>query len=145
MADLIVVGVDGSENGWHALDWAVGEAKLRGATLRIVTSFEDPIAGVGLGTAFTTGVPIAVDPDVMANAARDVCAEAAKHAQGVAVELEARTDRPGDVLVELSKGASLLVVGSRGHSAVGSLLLGSVSNYVVHHSTCPVVVVPRGS
>jgi nucleotide-binding universal stress UspA family protein len=36
----------------------------------------------------------------------------------------------------------MLVVGSRGHSAMGSFLLGSVSNHVVHHAHCPVVIVP---
>ncbi len=145
MADLIVVGVDGSDNGWHALEWAVGEAKLRSATLRVVTSFEDPVAGVGLGTAFTTGVPIAFDPDVMAAAAKDVCEQSRSRVGDVPVELISRTERPGDALVELSEGAVMLVVGSRGHSAVGSLLLGSVSNYVVHHATCPVVVVPKAA
>ena len=49
-------------NAWHALEWAVAEATLRGATLRIVCAFEDPVTGVGLGTAFGAGAPITVDP-----------------------------------------------------------------------------------
>jgi nucleotide-binding universal stress UspA family protein len=142
MAEVIVVGVDGSENAWHALDWAMGEAKLRNATLRIVCSFEDPVSTVGLGTAFTTGAPISVDPEVIADAARDVVDEAKRRVGDAAVELVSRCDRPGDVLVEQAQGASLLVVGTRGHGAVGNLLLGSVSQFVIHHASCPVVVVP---
>ncbi len=143
MAEVIVVGVDGSPNGWNALEWAVTEAKLRGATLKVVCCFEDPMTTVGLGTAFTAGAPIAVDPDLVSDAAQDVVNEAVRRVDGeVAVETLARCDRPGDVLSEESKGAALLVVGSRGHGTVGSILLGSVSNHVVHHSSCPVVVVP---
>jgi nucleotide-binding universal stress UspA family protein len=142
MADVVVVGVDGSPNAWHALEWAVGEARIRGATLRIVCSFEDPVSTVGLGTAFGAGAPIAVDPALIEGAAKDVADEAARRAGDVPVEVVARCDRPGDVLCEEARGAALLVVGSRGHGTVGSLLLGSVSNYVVHHAPCPVVVVP---
>jgi len=142
MAEVVVVGVDGSPHAWDALAWAVAETKLRGATLRIVCAFEDPVTTVGLGTAFGAGAPITVDPTLIEGAAKDVAAEAAKRAGDVAVEVIARCDRPEDVLVEESKGAAMLVVGSRGHGAVGSLLLGSVSNYVVHHATCPIVIVP---
>lgn len=142
MSDVIVVGVDGSPNAWHALSWAVAETKLRAATLRIVCSFEDPVTNVGLGTAFGAGAPIAVDPALMEGAAKDVADEAVRRADGVPTEIVARCDRPGDALVEESDGAALLVVGSRGHGAVGSFLLGSVSNFVVHHAHCPVVIVP---
>jgi nucleotide-binding universal stress UspA family protein len=143
MADVVVVGVDGSENGWHALDWAVQEAKIRSATLKIVCAFEDPVATVGLGTAFGAGAPISVDPTLVEGAAKDVCDEAKRRSDSVPTELVARCDRPGDVLVDESAGAVMLVVGSRGHSAMGSLLLGSVSNHVVHHARCPIVIVPR--
>jgi nucleotide-binding universal stress UspA family protein len=142
MPEVVVVGVDGSDNAWHALDWAVGEAKLRGATLKVVCSFEDPVTSVGLGTAFGVGTPVTVDPGVMENAARSIVEQAATRVGDVPVELVSRADRPGDVLCEESDGASLLVVGSRGHGALGSLLLGSVSNHVVHHATCPIVVIP---
>ena len=142
MSDVVVVGVDGSPNAWRALDWAVEETRLRSGTLRIVCAFEDPGATVGVGTAFGSGVPIAVDPAVMEGAAKDVAQEAASRAGDVPHELVARCDRPQDVLVEAARDAALLVVGTRGHSAVGSLLLGSVSNYVAHHSNCPVVIVP---
>ena len=142
MSDVVVVGVDGSPNGWHALEWAVGEAKLRGATLKIVCAFEDPVTSAGLGTAFGTGVPVIVDPSLIEGAAREVTEEGARRAGDVPVETVARCDRPSDVLVEESTGAALLVVGSRGHSAVGRLLLGSVSNFAVHHASCPIVVVP---
>jgi nucleotide-binding universal stress UspA family protein len=144
VADVIVVGVDDSENAWHALDWAVDEAKLRGATLRIVCAFESPVTSIGLGTAFGAGTPITVDPEDLEGAARDVVDKAVQRvAKAVPVEVVAKCDRPDDVLLEQSAGAVMLVVGSRGHSAVGSLLLGSVSNHVVHHATCPVVVVPH--
>jgi nucleotide-binding universal stress UspA family protein len=142
MAEVVVVGVDGSPHAWAALDWAVAEARLRGASLRIVCAFEDPVTTVGLGTAFGTGAPVTVDPSLIEGAAKDVADEAARRAAGVPVEVVARCDRPGDVLVEASRDASMLVVGTRGHGAVGSLLLGSVSNFVVHHAGCPIVVVP---
>jgi nucleotide-binding universal stress UspA family protein len=51
---------------------------------------------------------------------------------------------PGWTLVESSAHAGLVVVGSRGHGAVSSLLLGSVSRHCVGHGACPVVVVPVG-
>jgi nucleotide-binding universal stress UspA family protein len=142
MADVVVVGVDGSPNAWGALAWAAEETRLRKGTLRIVCAFEDPVMTVGVGTAFGSGAPIAVDPDLIVGAAKEVVDEAKRQVGDVPVEVVARCDRPQDVLVEASQGAALVVVGSRGHGAVGSLLLGSVSNYVAHHADCPVVIVP---
>ncbi len=144
MADVVVVGVDGSENSWRALAWAKDEAILRGGSLRIVCSFEDPVSTVGFGTGFGAGSPITVDPELIEEAAKGVVEEAKRRVgDAVETELVARCDRPSAVLCEASRDAVLLVVGSRGHSAVGSLLLGSVSNYVAHHSSCPVVIVPH--
>ena len=109
-------------------------------------AFEDPIATVGIGTAFGAGSPFVVDPGLVEDAATRVVEEAKRRVPpGIDVELVARCDRPASTLCEQSVDAALLVVGSRGHSAVGSLLLGSVSNYVAHHSSCPVVIVPHES
>jgi nucleotide-binding universal stress UspA family protein len=142
MTEVVVVGVDGSDIGWHALEWAVGEAKLRGATLKVVCAFEDPVATAGFGSSFGVGTPVAVDPALVEQAAKQVVDQATTRTGDLSVELVSKCDRPGVVLCEESANAELLVVGSRGHGAIGSLLLGSVSNYVVHHATCPVVVVP---
>lgn len=49
--------------------------------------------------------------------------------------------RPGQVLVEASRHAQLLVVGSHGHGDLVGRLLGSVSEHCVYHAGCPVVVV----
>lgn len=63
--------------------------------------------------------------------------------EGVEVERTVIDDRhPAEALVEASKDADLLVVGSRGRGGFTQLLLGSVSHAVVLHAACPVVVVP---
>ena len=93
---------------------------------------------------FGANSSITVDPELIKDAATAVVEDARRRVgSDVATELVARCDRPATVLCEASRDAALVVVGSRGHKAVGSLLLGSVSNYVAHHSSCPVVIVPH--
>ena len=59
----------------------------------------------------------------------------------VVLKGETVLDVPGRALAQLSKGAAALVVGTRGHNEVTGLLLGSVSEYVLHHATCTTIVV----
>jgi nucleotide-binding universal stress UspA family protein len=56
--------------------------------------------------------------------------------EGIAVEGQA-----ADVLLQEAQDADLLVVGNRGRGGFASLLLGSVSQQVVHHASCPVIIV----
>jgi nucleotide-binding universal stress UspA family protein len=63
-------------------------------------------------------------------------------AQPSSVTVRAISGVPALALIEASRAADLMVVGSRGGGGFGKLLIGSVSNQVVHHAHCPVVVVP---
>jgi nucleotide-binding universal stress UspA family protein len=139
---IVVVGIDGSEASDAALRRAVDEASPRGARLRIVCAWDTPAA------YFTGGLPRS--DDLMSGFelhARDVTdAALARVAElDASVECEARTPRghAADLLVQESTGADLLVVGSRGLGGFRSLLLGSVSQHVVHHATSPVLIVRR--
>ena len=73
-------------------------------------------------------------------------AKARDHARArepsVDVETRLVEGHPGAVLVDVSRDARLLVVGSRGRGGFKDLLMGSVSTSCVHHAQCPVVVVP---
>ncbi|HTW20495.1 MAG TPA: universal stress protein [Mycobacteriales bacterium] len=132
---IVVVGIDGSTNSELALRWAEAYAVAAGYGLRLVCAWQVP-------TSFGHPVPHEGYEPVVA--AREV---AEKAATGVAVPPErVETLVPmgpaGEVLVEVSRGAALLVVGHRGHTAIGERLPGSVSAYCVHHAHVPVVVVP---
>jgi len=61
---------------------------------------------------------------------------------GVPIDLVTVCNLPARALLEQGAGADLLVVGARGLGGFRGLLLGSVSQQVVHHATCPVVIVP---
>ncbi|MEJ5254970.1 MAG: universal stress protein [Acidimicrobiales bacterium] len=137
----VVVGVDGSAGSRAALAFAAEEARLRGARLEVVVAWQYPV--------LTTMPAFGVLPPV-----EEMAAEAR---EGLLQFLqdERLTDDPqlevtpvvvqgpaAAALIEASKGADLLVVGSRGHGGFTGLLLGSVSQACVTHATCPVVVVP---
>ena len=136
---LVVVGVDGSRESEAALRFAADEAKLRGASLRIVCAWE-PSASGSLGEAFTP------TPDAFVEAERqaeDLLRTALQQLQGESLEVEAIVEEggPAAVLLEQAAGAELLVVGSRGRGAAKRLMLGSVSHDLANRARCPLVIV----
>jgi nucleotide-binding universal stress UspA family protein len=127
----IVVGIDGSEDGQRALAWALDEARRRGADLLVVHVWEY--------SAAIYAVPL----DAEDNASKVLSAGLAEaDTHDVQVRTRLVEGRPVHTLVREAEGADLLVVGSRGHSGMAAVVLGSVSTGCVHHATCPVVVVP---
>jgi len=144
--ETIVVGVDGSEGGSAALEFAAAEAAFRGARLRIVSAWSVPIAAYGSG--FTPPVDPATWEafGVRAQQVADEALAAAKQQQpSLEGEALAVQGQPADVLLAQAADAKLIVVGRRGLGGFRSLLLGSVSQQVVQHATCPVVVVNQGA
>ena len=140
---LVVVGVDGSDGAKAALRFALDEAKLRRARLRIVHTWQFGYIGVSgsEGLSPVLGADLS-DLRRKAEVALDAALhEAAADANGVAVERRVSEGAPATVLVDESRGADLLVVGSRGHGGFAGLLLGSVSQQCAQHAACPVVIV----
>jgi nucleotide-binding universal stress UspA family protein len=128
----IVVGVDGSPASLEALDWAVREARLRGATLEVVhASF--------FRQAFLDSFPGAKEGE------QSILDAALARAKAMApdIRLVGRFGDPpaAEVLVEVSKDADLLVVGSRGLGPFKEFALGSVSHDCARHAQCPLVIV----
>jgi nucleotide-binding universal stress UspA family protein len=138
---LIVVGIDGSESSRDALHWALGEARLRGAPLRVVHAW-DPTP------EFLPEAPLlAADYETLRRSASEyvdtLVAETIGAPDDVDVTAVAARGPAARALVEAATGAGLLVVGSRGHGGFAGLLLGSVSQQCVQHAPCPVVIVRR--
>jgi nucleotide-binding universal stress UspA family protein len=143
---VIVVGVDNSAGANAALRFALDEARLRQATLRVVhawqfgylgaTGLEGWLPAVGGELEdFRRGAEAALDQTLK---------EVGVDTEGVTIERRAEQGPAATVLIEESQGADLLVVGSRGHGGFAQLLLGSVSQQCAQHASCPVVVV-RGA
>lgn len=136
----ILVGLDGSESAGAALEFAVEEAALRGAALKVVTAWELPTMEQPLKRSM---------PQTFAglqSQAEVIVAEAVERVKeldpDVPCEGMALEGRPQTVLLDEAEGAVLAVVGRRGQSGLALLLMGSVSRHVVDHAPCPVVVVP---
>lgn len=133
----IVVGVDGSEHAAKALRRAVDEARLRHAKLDVVHAVPEPII-----VAEPAWVPPPPRDEVRASAL-EVIDEmlGSMDLDGVEVERVAIIGHVAHELCGLSKGADLLVVGSRGLGGFRGLLVGSVTQQVVAHAPCPILVV----
>lgn len=138
---MIVVGVDGSDQAVEALRWAVHEAALRGADVLAVYAWTMPAPPGGLGYYAEPLQDPAPYEEGAERLLEGIVDEAVPDSEGVRIERRAVEGSAAHQLVKAAKGAELLVVGSRGHGGFSSLLLGSVSQQVVQHAPCPVVVV----
>jgi nucleotide-binding universal stress UspA family protein len=133
----IVVGVDGSVPSKAALRWAIRQAKLTGAVVDAVIAWEFP----GTFGYSITGTP-GVDFEKLATEVlTDTIAEVSGMDGPVMIRSKVVEGNAAQVLLRESAGADLLVVGSRGHGGFVEALLGSVGQHMVHHATCPVVVI----
>jgi nucleotide-binding universal stress UspA family protein len=141
----IIVGVDGSPASINALKWALNIGTQTSQSVKVVTTWDGTYISVGVA-AFG-----GVDPD-------DDSVETRK---GMAVENQIATfkavfgDSPApasvtseiiegkaaEALIKISKGASMLVLGTRGHGHLADIVLGSVSSACVLKAACPVTVV----
>lgn len=136
----VIVGVDGSPDSVRALQWAAEYAGRYGAPLEAVIVFQVPV--VWGGPYAMRGLPDSAD---LEKQARGVLADTVRTALGEDAQVTERveTGHTADALVTASRGAQLVVVGSRGHGGFTGLLLGSVSQYCVTHARCPVIVMPH--
>jgi nucleotide-binding universal stress UspA family protein len=137
---VIVVGIDHSDGAKAALRFALEEARIRQATLRAVHAWKfDYLGAPGIMGTLPPGEYEALQR--AAEAALDATFKEVANAEGVEVERRVVEGAPAAVLVEESRDANLLVVGSRGLGGFAQLLLGSVSQQCAHYAECPVVIV----
>ena len=142
--ELVVVGVDGSAESLRALSWAARYATATGARVLAVLAWHYP-AAAGQAPVGVAPDPIHKEPEAQQLAILDEgIAKAYSGQPGPAAEARLGYGHPAQVLIEASKDADLLVVGSHGHGAFTGMLIGSVSIHCVTGAFCPVVVV-RGT
>ncbi|MDP9801170.1 nucleotide-binding universal stress UspA family protein [Arcanobacterium wilhelmae] len=138
--NVVVVGIDGSEPSYAALEWALNQSKERGARLHLVCAFELP-------TYATASVsPIPQDSgQYLRDAAEGMLSKAVEMVDGHGVEVTSALEfgDPTEILTELSKKAALVVIGGRStRNKFSDRLLRTASSAVPAYAYCPTVVVP---
>ena len=139
----IVVGIDESVHSYRALDWAMREAALRRTDLTVLTVIP------AMASPWSSRQLTVPDEPEVIQRVREAVDEAVANSLGelgadrpAGVTVEVLSGYPAQLLTAASKEADLVVLGSRGASGFATFLLGSVSNQVAHHASCPVVIVP---
>ncbi len=134
----VVVGVDGSVGSTAALTFAFAEAAARHSELRAIYVFD----AATLQTMATLPQADLLRLHVRAaDTLHGLVTAHAEHSPNVEVCCEVLSGAPASTLTEAAVGAELLVLGSRGHGDVATLMLGSTSHTVLHHATCPVAII----
>ena len=141
----IVVGVDGSEESRAALAWAVEEGRLRQAPVLAIHAWEVPMVPAPTGLV-PPSVEVVGDLTELREDAASLVEVMVREIAGDAADVEIRPltveDKPVSALLNAAErnDAQMIVVGSRGHGGFVSLLIGSTSDQVARHATCPVVI-----
>lgn len=135
-APVIVVGVDGSPESGTALEWAIDEARQRQARLNVVHAFPALVSFFG-----STAHEYYPQVEKEAREQFDAILAAAPPMDGLDVTHTLVPGNPAEVLVGESRGATMIVVGSKGRGGFRGMLLGSVSTHCAQLAHCPVLVV----
>jgi nucleotide-binding universal stress UspA family protein len=137
----IVVGLDGSDASFAALEYALTEAASRHAPVHLLHAWSIPVPPVPLGGP-SAGGP---SDNTVRESAQIVLTEALVHAEkfapSVEVTTELRSSAPATALMTAAHDALMVVVGAGRRGTLSELLLGSVSLQIATHAPCPVVVV----
>jgi nucleotide-binding universal stress UspA family protein len=136
---LIIVGVDGSEGGRRALDWAATEAVTRGGAVQALVAWRWDGIDIDPGTATNKDEQ---RRHAQAILDREMAGLAARHGSSHPVAGEVVEGRAADALTGAARSADLLVLGSHGHGRLHHTVLGSVSEECIRKAPCPVLVVP---
>jgi nucleotide-binding universal stress UspA family protein len=155
MFHKILVAVDRSENGEKVLDAAISLAKAMGVSLMLLHVLSSEENGYPAMSTLTTWQDYPVDGRLFEDyqkrwqiyeqegldLLRSYTSKAI--AAGVNTEFTQNSGNPGRMICEMAQtcGADLIIMGRRGHSGLNELILGSVSNYVLHHAPCSVFTV----
>jgi nucleotide-binding universal stress UspA family protein len=139
MFKSILVAWDGSEHAKRALGEAVDLARTQAATLTLLTVAAPLHAWPGY-------VPPISEDDLVSGAEEILAEGEALVPEGIPVSGRAAAGHPGTELVKSAAAGDhdLIVMGSRGRGAVRSAVLGSVSHFVLNHTTLPVLVIHDG-
>jgi nucleotide-binding universal stress UspA family protein len=140
----ILVGIDGSNHSERALEWAIKEAALRHAPLRVLAVHTVLKGWTGEGEAFPGDAEETARIRGAAQEATDKVMAGIGGTRPESVTVEAVAGIPAEALVRAAAGADLIVLGSRGAGGFARLALGSVSDQVSRHAKVPVVIVPSG-
>lgn len=136
----VVVGVDGSDQSLVALGFAAERAAARRSPLRVVSAWSPPGAG-----SWRPGAGPPPDMDELAADERAALEHTVAPWRRTYPELDMRVEvtagSPASLLVEASRGAQMVAVGTRGRGGLRGMLLGSVSQQLIQHAHCPVAVV----
>ena len=148
LENSIVVAVDGSDTAYEAVRWAAGEAGKRDKALHIAACFVAPDTSVP--TFKISRFPRAALRNVVATlqqetdkTARVAHQIATQTTPDIAIAQTVKEGNPIEVLLEMSKTATMLVMGTRGLGRMSGIALGSVSTAVVNHAHCPVVAIRK--
>jgi nucleotide-binding universal stress UspA family protein len=139
----ITVGVDGSDHSYRALEWAMKEAGLRKQPVNIYAVHD-------VAANQWTGHPmVAPEDEPIVQHARSWAEEAVAKitsqlggAKPTSVNVQAMSGFAAEELIKASHDSDLVVVSARGSGRFARLAVGGVASKVIHHATCPVVVVP---
>ena len=141
MFQNILVAIDGSPDADEALKQAIDLAESEHARLTLFSSLVTPPAAAYIGTGGGMAATIAADAEAETQAILRTAVDLVPDHVSVSTVLSSAPVRPA-LIGQIKDGAhDLVVMGSRGRGALRSVLLGSVSHYVLHHSPVPVLIV----
>jgi nucleotide-binding universal stress UspA family protein len=128
---LIVVGVDGWPAADRALGWAVQLAEQVGASVEVVTAQSSDATQSSDGFMWAENIQRAAVERVLSG-----------RRGSPVLSMQVVEGKPGPALVDATRRADLLVLGSHGHRRAYELTVGSTSDFCLRNASCPVVVIP---